>query len=301
MKGRCPYFSLLPDDAGRKTLFAMLFRAPLLSVSCLGKSVLGREIPLVRVGQGKRAVLYVGAHHGMEWITTSLLLRFLSDLAIAHARRGGGEGGPLPPNVSLYVVPILNPDGVELALHGARGAGRMRARLFLQSGGDFSHWQANARGVDLNHNYDAGFAAYRALERAAGIRRGGPTRYSGPYPFSEPETEALRRLIEKIRPSLVLSLHTQGEEIYYHETTPPVEGAYEGGLALSAMTGYRLAAAEGMAAYGGLCDYLAEEYRIPAYTLECGLGKNPLPFRDAPHIYLRLRRALFLSLGLGAR
>ena len=267
MNQKCPFFSMLPDEAGRKSLLSLLSRYPALSLSSLGKSVLGRDIPLVRVGHGRRAVLYVGAHHGMEWITTSLLLRFLSDLAIAHARRGGTDASPLPPEVSLYVLPILNPDGVELVLHGIRAAGRMRASLLLQSGGDFSRWQANARGVDLNHNYDAGFAAYRMLERAAGIRHGGATRYSGPYPFSEPETEALRRFIDRIRPALTLTLHTQGEEIYYHETNPPVAGAAEIGAALSAITGYRLCTPAGMAAYGGLADYLAEESKALGGTL----------------------------------
>lgn len=300
MKRKCLYLSTLPDEAGRKVLLSRLARYPCLCVSSLGKSVLGRDIPLVRIGRGRRAILYVGAHHGMEWITCSLLLRLLSDLAIAHTRRGEGGKGPLPADTSLYVLPILNPDGVELALHGARAAGRLRAKLLLQSGGDFSRWQANARGVDLNHNYDAGFAAYRIYEHVAGIRHGCATRYSGPYPFSEPETEAMRRLLVKLRPALTLTLHTQGEEIFYRKTSPPVAGAEEIGTTLAALTGYRLSVPEGMAAYGGLADYIAEEYAAPAFTLECGLGRNPLPPGDAPHIYLRLRRALFLSLCLGA-
>jgi g-D-glutamyl-meso-diaminopimelate peptidase len=107
--------------------------------------------------------------------------------------------------------------------------------------------------------------------------------------------------MSRLHPSLSLTLHTQGEEIYYRKTDPPVRGAAEIAATLAALTGYRLADPEGMAAYGGMSDYVAEEYRLPAFTLECGLGKNPLPMRDAPAIYLRLRRALFLSLGLGAR
>lgn len=301
MKKKCPYLTTIPDEKGRAPLLEKLSHYPCLSISSLGKSVLGRDIPLLRIGHGRRAILYVAAHHGMEWITASLILRFLSDLAIAHTRHGGEVDDPLPDDTSLYVVPILNPDGVELSLHGLRAAPvGLRPQLLRQSGGDLSRWQANARGVDLNHNYDAGFADYRALERAAGITGGAPTRYSGPYPFSEPETEALRRLLDTIRPTLTLSLHTQGEEIFYRKTDPPVPYASEIGAALAFITGYRLTVPDGMAAYGGLCDYVAEEYRRPAFTLECGLGRNPLPEGDAPAIYLRLRRALFLSLCLGA-
>lgn len=299
MKEKTPFLSLLPDERGRKQLLSALARRGAVTLSSLGKSVGGRDIPLIRIGDGRRSLVLVGAHHGMEWITTSVILRFLDDLALAISRRGAGAS--LPADTALYAVPILNPDGVELALHGLRAAPpALRARLLLQSGGDLSCWQANARGVDLNHNYDTGFAAYRPLERAAGITGGAPTRYSGPYPFSEPETEALRRLLSRLHPALTLSLHTQGEEIYYRKTDPPIRGAAEIGAALAALTGYRLCAPEGMAAYGGMSDYVAEEYRRPAFTLECGLGKNPLPLRDAPAIYLRLRRALFLSLCLAA-
>ena len=45
---------------------------------------------------------------------------------------------------------------------------------------DFTRWQANVRGVDLNHNYDAGFDAYKQLEPSLGITGGGPTRQSPP-------------------------------------------------------------------------------------------------------------------------
>lgn len=298
MKEKTPFLSLLPDEAGRRVMIQTLRRHPTLQISSIGKSVLGRDIPLIRIGRGRRNILFVGAHHGMEWITASLLFRFLDDVATASARRGGTPDAPLPADTSLFAVPMLNPDGVELCLHGARAGGILTPRLVRQSRGDFSAWQANARGVDLNHNYDAGFASYRTLERAAGIMGGGPTRYSGPYPFSEPETESLRRLLSFVRPVLTLTLHTQGQEIYYHKTDPPVPGAAEIGRMLATLTGYRLCEPEGMAAYGGLSDYIALALGRPAFTLECGLGKNPLPQADAPRIYLRLRRALLLSLCL---
>ena len=61
---------------------------PFFTRSVIGKSLVGREIPLISVGEGKKAVLFVGTHHGMEWITTALLLDFLRDVG-KEAERGG--------------------------------------------------------------------------------------------------------------------------------------------------------------------------------------------------------------------
>ena len=257
---------------------------PALAREEIGKSCLGEPLTAYRFGEGKQALLYVGAHHGMEWITALLLYRFVGDLCLAHARRGMGD---LFASKRLYVLPILNPDGVDISLRSEKEGGKTK----------FIRWQANARGVDLNHNYDAGFAAYKVLERENGIRPG-PTRYSGTHPFSEPETQAMHRLLHTHSPALTLSLHTQGEEIFYSPTDPPVRGARRIGETLGRLLGYRLGQADGYAAYGGLSDYIAAALRLPAYTLECGRGCNPLPIGQAREIYPRLRRALLLALTL---
>ena len=149
------------------------------------------------------------------------------------------------------------------------------------------------RGVDLNHNYDAGFDAYKQLEPSLGITGGGPTRFAGPAPESEPEVGALCNFLRFNQPAALMTLHTQGREIYY--TTggkcPPGSGA--AAKRLAALTGYRIAEPSGAAAYGGLTDYCIEKLGIPAFTLECGNGKNPLPPADAPILYGEIRKALF--------
>ncbi len=301
MRERFSFFAAPPDAARQKEIYRYFEKEhPALFCGVCGRSVLGTPLRFFSVGQGARTVLYIGTHHGMEWLTALLLFRFLDDLAVAAERRGLSD--PLPPGVRLLVLPLLNPDGVEIALHGAEGGGILAPRLReIRPDGDFCTWQANARGVDLNHNYDAGFAAYREREREAGIFGPAPTRYSGEYPFSEPETAAVYRLLQIFSPALTLTLHTQGEEIYYHPVTPPVPHAAEIGATLARLTGYRLGEAEGLAAYGGMSDYLAEKCRLPAFTLECGLGKNPLPIAQGKTIYRRLRRVLFLSLALAGK
>jgi g-D-glutamyl-meso-diaminopimelate peptidase len=96
-------------------------------------------------------------------------------------------------------------------------------------------------------------------------------------------------------PAAVLSLHTQGEEIYYRGGGCELAGVRAAAMRLASLSGYRLGEPSGPAAYGGLCDYTTASLGIPSFTVECGRGENPLPPQDAPLIYARLRRMLFES------
>ena len=295
MKQKCPFFSMLPDEAGRKSLLSLLSRYPALSLSSLGKSVLGRDIPLVRVGHGRRAVLYVGAHHGMEWITSILLMKYLTEYAEAVAEKKtvyGMAADYIYASRTVYVVPMLNPDGVALQVKGADEENPLTDRLRAMSGGDFSCWQANGRGVDLNHNYDAGFADYKRLEPSLNIFGGGPTRYAGEYPESEPETAALCGFLRATEVSLLLALHTQGGEIYADYNGYYPKGALSLAERMARLSGYRIARPEKAAAYGGLKDWFIAETDRPGFTLECGKGVNPLPEQEAGAIYEGIRGIL---------
>lgn len=273
---------------------------PFVEHTYLGTSILGRGIPLIKLGTGRRSVLYVGAHHGMEWITSALLVQFLEDFCDAYAH-GRQTCGIFPAELcrlcTLYVLPMLNPDGVEYQIHGVAEENPLYERLLEMNGGstDFSRWQANARGVDLNHNYNAGFTEYKRLEEENGIACGAPTRYSGLSPESEPEVSLLCNFIRFHRASLcgLMTLHTQGEEIFFRSGGVTLPKSAHTARTLAAMTGYRPSDAEGLASYGGLTDWCVRELGLPSFTIECGKGQNPLPFSDLSSIYTRLRRALF--------
>lgn len=272
-----------------------------ISASYIGSSLAGRPIPLITLGSEKAAtsVLYVGCHHGMEWITTDMLLNFAEDYAAAYCQNGsicGIKLRRLYESVCIYLVPMLNPDGAELQIHGKDQKNPLTERLSKMSGGDFSHWQANGRGVDLNHNYNALFDEYKLLEKAEGIFGGSPTRYSGEYPESEPETGSLCNFIRfsgKI--SMIMTLHSQGEEIYYTSGGKIPPDGERIARTLSRLSGYELAKPEGMASYGGLTDWFIREFDLPSFTIECGKGENPLPASDAPVIYMKLRDMLFTA------
>lgn len=275
-------------------------RYPRLSVGFLGESILGKAIPMLTLGadDAERGVLYVGAHHGMEWITSAVLLRFVNEYCeyLKAGRQMYGIGMEYLSRIcSITVIPMLNPDGVDLQIGGIPEDCPMKERLLKMNGGsDFSGWQANIRGVDLNHNYAAGFEEYKRIEREAGILGGASGKYSGEYPESEPETGALCNYLRfNERVGLVLTLHTQGEEIFCGDGT--AEGCARLGRRISRMTGYRLSSPEGGAMYGGLTDWYVRDIGKPAFTLECGKGKNPLPLTDYFKIYAGLRELLFCA------
>ena len=260
---------------------------PAARVFRAGKSALGKEIPALGMGRLKHASLFVGATHGEEWHTSLLLMRFAWEIAAAWTDEAPSFAG-VTREKGLIIVPMLNPDGVEIALDGPRKAGPFRDQtepLYRANGGK---WQANARGVDLNHNFDAGWNILREMETVSGITGPAATRYGGPYPHSEPETRGIINLIYAFQPRRLYSFHSQGEEIFWEYGGLQVPQAESIARALSALSGYTLVKNSGLASHGGLKDWFIQEFRRPGFTIEIGKGENPLPIEDLEPIYGRL-------------
>ena len=226
----------------------------------------GRDLFALLVGTHTRPVgIATYAMHAREWVTAYL--------AMQHVRRGLVAGG-------VWVVPLVNPDGALLVQEGARAA-KQGERLCALCGGDFSLWKANARGVDLNVNWDARWGT-----GAQNVRFPAPANYIGSVPCSEPETRALRDFTLQVRPDFTLSYHTKGEVIYWHFHQPPLRKRRDRRLAeaLSRVTGYPPAEAKGSA--GGYKDWCVEKLKIPAFTVEAGRDElsHPLGLRALPDI-----------------
>ncbi len=254
----------------------------------IGYSVMGRSIPLIGLGHGRSEVIINGAHHGNEFITTLILLRFVEDFISAlHEGRTlkGYDIARLADQRRIWVVPLVNPDGAEIVLKGAGSAPPLAERILEANEGsyDFRRWKANARGVDLNDQYDAHWEA----ELARGPGRPYYRDYGGEYPESEPETRALAEFTRNRGGSLrlVVAYHTQGEEIYwdYRGLAPPESRSIAAEAAR--ISGYRPAAETESDA--GYKDWFIMRWRRPGFTVEAGLGENPLPLEQAEEIYRR--------------
>ena len=287
-------------DVMQETLLKLKSKYHFLEVGSIGNSLLGRSIPLVTIGNGTKSALYIGSHHGMEWITAQLLMKFVADFLGAE-RKNAGLGGFLPRalsrKTSLYIVPMVNPDGVELATMGLpeQLSLELKNQLIKFNGSEnFGRWQANARGVDLNHNYDGMWEMSKKMEKEYGIFGPCPTRYSGEVPFSEPESRALVRFTREHNFKMTIAFHSQGKVIYhgFQEKEPPI--SLKIAKAFERISPYRIDQTEGIASYGGYKDWFVDEFRRTGFTIEVGEGQNPLPLSQFPKIY---RETLPILLG----
>ncbi len=268
-------------------------------LSSAGTSLCDRSLHLLTIGYGDTPVLYAGAFHGLEWITAAILYHFCRRLCQGEESGLTVYGTPVRPllrKITLYCIPMVNPDGVEISLHGESSAGKYAP----VSAGKTHRWQANARGVDLNHNFDAGWHVLREMEQNAGITGPGPTRYGGHFPESEPESAAIAALCRRVPFSLAAAFHTQGEEIYwkYGAHTPDI--SREIARKMADASGYCIAEPEALASMGGFKDWFLDCFHRPAFTIEAGKGKNPLPFSQLTAIEGRLFPLMMEGLLSGA-
>lgn len=251
-------------------------------VFSFGKSVQDRELYCAVIGEGENKIFLNGAHHALEWITASLLANWCEDFIEAiktGGSIGGYDAGELFKKATYYVAPMINPDGVNIVINGLTPDNPQYLSVMqLLDGADASQvWQANINGVDLNHNYDALFYEYKKIAAESGYGQPGPRRYPGEFPFSEPETAAVRQLVLDEEFPFAVAFHSQGEVIYWSFNG---FGFYREARALADASGYTLDTAGGISSYSGFKDWYLEKFNLPAFTVEVGSGTNPLPFEQ---------------------
>ena len=275
---------------------------PFARTDAIGGSVRGVPIWRISLGEGERRVMINAAHHANEWITSPLLMQYIFSLCSGFEQDGEADGVPvreLFARLRMDFVPMVNPDGADLVTGEIqKGSSAYMAALEMNRQEPFpSGWKANIRGTDLNLNYPAMWERARELKFAAGYTTPGPRDYVGPFPLSEPESTAMAALTVQSGYSLCVSLHTQGEVIYWQfENMAPLPRSLEIGTAMAEASGYRLDTPEEFSSYAGFKDWFIMTFGRPGYTPECGLGKNPLPISDFDGIYEHLAPLLTAAL-----
>ena len=266
-------------------------RYPFITLTTVGNSVTGSPIQALEMGTGTRHVFYNASHHANEWITTPLLLKYLEDYADAYAtggRIGGVAASRLYTGTMLHIVPLVNPDGVDLVTGAINSGGYyQKARTLAANYPSIpvpSGWKANIRGVDLNSNYPADWEKERDIKFAQGYTKPGPRDYVGPSALSEPESRAMYDYTRANNFALTLSYHTQGRVIFWKYQDYEPENAYAIGQRMAAASGYALQAGPANS-YAGYRDWFIQTYNRPGYTIEAGLGTNPLPISQFNTIY----------------
>lgn len=146
----------------------------------IGSSVKGRGITAYQFGTGPNPIVYMGAMHGSEANSKTLMNEWFNELNANPTKLGGR---------SLVVIPAVNPDGVAAG-----------SRL-------------NARGVDLNRNFPA--SDWKSMVTSPESPQ--PTAAGGPYPLSEPESSAIASYIQRVRPRVVFSFHSAAAVVEANE------------------------------------------------------------------------------------
>ncbi len=227
----------------------------------IGKSEDGRDIFAMLAGREAAPVAVSQyAIHGREWVTALL--------ALEHLRRGVTHGG-------VWIVPLADPDGALLSEVGLSSLPPERRSNPLYAA-ELPLWKANARGVDLNVNFDARWGTGKLNRRTPASEN-----YIGDAPFSAAETRVLRDFTLSVSPAYTVSWHTKGEVVYWEFHQPVFRRRRDRKYAqiLSAGTGYPLVSAEGSA--GGYKDWCIERLKIPAFTVEAGRESEKHPLTRA--------------------
>ena len=115
--------SIVPTDVPMTSRLAeqlvqeLTAQYPFLRSETLVSTRLGRPILALTIGTGPRRVLYSAAHHANEWLTATVLLKFTEDLAEAiqtGSQLGGVDAAQLAEQTTIHIVPMVDPDGVDL-------------------------------------------------------------------------------------------------------------------------------------------------------------------------------------------
>jgi len=223
----------------------------------IGSSTLGKHILCAHVGNkvGPQ-ILVQAAIHAREHITTLLACRQI-EYCLRNFRGIGG----------IYFVPLLNPDGVDIAINGSKnlqGCVKKKIDDALKYK-DHRLFKANANLVDLNVNFDAKWG--RGLSNV-----GAPSteNFIGMHPHSEAETRVITEFTKKIKPVFTISYHCKGEEIYYkfHQKRRVNKLHYAIAKLVAKQCGYPVKTPKG--SVGGFKDYCVSKLNIPSVTIEVG-------------------------------
>lgn len=139
--------------------------------------------------------------------------------------------------------------------------------------------------MDLNLQFPAGWEQARQIKFAQGFTSPAPRDFVGYGPLTEPEALAIYNFTLQHDFRLILSYHTQGEVIFWQFQNYAPENAFIIGTQFSRVSGYSLEETPYNSSFAGFKDWFIQNYNKPGYTIEAGLGVNPLPTSQFDEIY----------------
>lgn len=252
---------------------------PYMKLNIIGTSVLEKNIYEITIGKGSYKTHFNASFHGNEWITSAILMKctetylqkIMTDDTYKHYFN----------THTLSIVPMVNPDGVNLVINGITAAQTKKDTVLQINNNDhdFSNWKANINGVDLNKQFPAKWE----IEKNRLAQHPYFRDYPGKSPLSEREAMIMATLMDQNKFERMHALHTQGEEIYWGFNELEPTRAKEIVKDYEKVTRYK--AVRYINNYAGLKDWFIQKYRKPGFTIELGKGVNPLPFDQFNQMY----------------
>ena len=148
------YYSLM-----MKNIQELKSKYNFLEVGNIGFSTLGKQLPYIKIGRGSRKIMYNAGMHANEYICCILLMKFVENFCqsyVLNSRIFGQNARKLFNNVSLYILPMMNPDGIDIVTNQVEKNSDIYKK-YLKISSEFpnipfpSGWKANANGVDFKN------------------------------------------------------------------------------------------------------------------------------------------------------
>lgn len=252
--------------------------ADYVDVQIIGKTVDNRNIYDVILGNpdAEKAVIFQASIHAREYMTSQLVMEQI-EYYLDHYDEEYKEKTyrDIFDKVCVHVVAMANPDGVTISQEGIKGIKKasLRKKLKKMYGANRTTiWKANARGVDLNRQFDYKFE-YKIKKK---YKKGAYALYGGKKPVSEKETKALVKLVNDVKPKAVVNYHAMGNVIYcnYGGKKKVQKKVYKLAGEIRSLTGYYYM---GLDKSPGFANWLVCKKKIPSCTVEIGRNTTPVP------------------------
>lgn len=274
----------------------------IITLDSIGSSVEGRELTLIKLGKGDMKIILCGSHHAREYISSSYLMKMVEEYSNAYLNSGYfGKYNvkEILDKISIYIVPMVNPDGVNLVNKGLAAVNNQEAvEAMVMLRPSHREWKANINGVDLNRQYPAKWD-----EKYDEVGKPASESFKGTAAGTEPEIQAMMKLSRDNEFVLAASFHTKGNVIYWADrgTVSLIPGVKEMTKKLAALTRYQnMPVSENPSIYGaGYENWFRLEFLRPAFCIELTpYNKTDLPHDDKKFDSLVWNNAKYIGLFL---
>ena len=274
----------------------------ILSYEVAGKSWDNRNIYELTLGnpEAEKVIVVQASIHAREYMTAQLVMRQMEFYCVNYytGTYKGKYYSDLFDHVCFKVVPMANPDGVTISQYGYVGirdaALRKKVRTIGQIFGRgrrsyYTTWKANARGVDLNRNFDVYWG-----KLATSVRFANGSGYKGKSAMSEKESQTLVRVAEKEKPTAVISYHAMGRILFWNFGQKGAARTKELRLlnTVRSLTGYSLVMSFSTSHSTGYGDWIAIKKKLPTVTIEIGSVSCPLPQSQFSSVWAQNKQVL---------